>query len=171
MQRLIVALCLSAAAALVPNSAAARSNSNAKAPLKVVSGVPKRVYGSSALKEERCTTPSQHWLHASSFVQKDESIRPSRAIGAATRKTPTTKTHPTRDVVVVRRQQLRSATPSHLVAKTRRQKSTAIRPPRPRRRRDQKNTRHKTIQKRRPPRWNASRRRRPSSPTSAPRRA
>jgi len=34
MQRLIVALCLSAAAALVPNSAAARSNSNAKAPLK-----------------------------------------------------------------------------------------------------------------------------------------
>ena len=34
-----------------------------------------------------------------------------------------------------------------------------------------KNTRHKTIQKRRPPRWNASRRRRPSSPTSAPRRA
>ena len=35
MQRLIVALCLSAAAALVPNSAAARSNSNAKAPLKV----------------------------------------------------------------------------------------------------------------------------------------
>ena len=35
MQRLIVALCLSAAAALVPNSAAARS-SNAKAPLKVV---------------------------------------------------------------------------------------------------------------------------------------
>ena len=35
MQRLIVALCLSAAAALVPNSAAARSSSNAKAPLKV----------------------------------------------------------------------------------------------------------------------------------------
>ena len=71
MQRLIVALCLSAAAALVPNSAAARSNSNAKAPLKVVSGVPKRGYGSSALKEERCTTPLQHWLHASSCVQKE----------------------------------------------------------------------------------------------------
>ena len=41
MQRLIVALCLSAAAALVPNSAAARSNSNAKAPLKV--GLPASV--------------------------------------------------------------------------------------------------------------------------------
>ena len=40
MQRLIVALCLSAAAALVPNSAAARS-SNAKAPLKV--GLPASV--------------------------------------------------------------------------------------------------------------------------------
>ena len=40
MQRLIVALCLSAAAALVPNSAAARSN-NAKAPLKV--GLPASV--------------------------------------------------------------------------------------------------------------------------------
>ena len=41
MQRLIVALCLSAAAALVPNSASARSNSNAKAPLKV--GLPASV--------------------------------------------------------------------------------------------------------------------------------
>jgi hypothetical protein len=40
MQRLILSLCLSAAAALVPNSAAARS-SNAKAPLKV--GLPASV--------------------------------------------------------------------------------------------------------------------------------
>ncbi|CAH0375243.1 unnamed protein product [Pelagomonas calceolata] len=81
MQRIVVALCLSAAAALVPNSAAARSAaSNAKAPLKVGLRRPKREYGSMAGKEELCTTLSQHWLHASRFAATLERVAPTAPI-------------------------------------------------------------------------------------------
>ena len=93
------------------------------------------------------------------------------------RSAPRPGTHPLQNASYARRrgvqrQQLRSATPSHRWSQKRDvKKSTAIRPSRPRRRRDQKKHTSQNKNKRRPRRSSVSRRRRPSSPTSAPRRA
>ena len=93
MQRLIVALCLSAAAALVPNSAAARSNSNAKAPLKVglpasVARISHPVLVQQALNNAAAAVAAlRHALHKKKWINSSaETAAPPRP-----KKTHTTK--------------------------------------------------------------------------------
>ena len=91
--------------------------------------------------------------NSSSFVKKDGSIRPSRAIGAATRNTPTLKTasNAQRRGVSAAATAQRDAV-ARWSQKRDVKKSTAIRPPRPRRRRDQKKHTPQNKKQRRLPR-------------------